>query len=136
MRQTILLALLIIILAGGTALCLSQSDSDEMSLETMDNSVFENPSRPPAVFDHDLHNEMAGLEDDCAVCHHVYEDGELVADESSEDSLCSECHALKKAADNPVPLRMAYHKRCKTCHFTEKKGPVLCGECHINKGRL
>lgn len=135
MKQHIVLAALAVILAATVALGLSRPGTGESDPETLDNSAFEKPSRPAALFDHDLHNEQAGLEDDCAVCHHVYEGQRLVEDESSEDSPCSDCHALKKASDNPVPLRMAFHQRCKACHFREKKGPVLCGECHINKGR-
>lgn len=134
MKQKILMVILIILLAGSVVLALSNSDSSEDEPVLMDNSTFEHPSRPAARFDHDLHNEQADLEDDCALCHHVYEDGKLIEDESSEDSLCSDCHGLKKSRENAVPLRTAFHKRCKSCHFTEKKGPVLCGECHINKG--
>lgn len=104
----------------------------DIEVERLDTSVFENPHRPGAVFEHDGHNEMAGIED-CAVCHHVYEGKNLVADESSEDSLCSECHFLKKTLENSISLEVAYHKRCKTCHFEKNKGPVLCGECHIKK---
>ena len=99
-------------------------------VERLDNSAFEMPRRPGAVFSHDDHNEMAGLEEDCAVCHHVYEDGTLVDDESSEDSPCSECHAVQAGPDNAVSLSNAYHRRCKDCHFETGKGPVLCGECH------
>ena len=44
----------------------------------VENSVFGRPVRAPAIFEHDLHNEAAELED-CIVCHHLYVDGELVA---------------------------------------------------------
>ena len=49
---------------------------DEMII--VDNSVFDNPQRTPSRFEHDLHNEAAGI-DDCAECHHVYEDGAVLA---------------------------------------------------------
>ncbi|MCK5542159.1 MAG: cytochrome c3 family protein [Desulfobacterales bacterium] len=107
--------------------------SQEDSHPTIDNTVFENPQRTQALFDHDSHNEKAELEDDCSICHHVYENKKLIKDESSEDSLCSECHFLKATPENSVPLRMAFHNRCKECHFESNKGPVLCGECHIRK---
>ena len=107
--------------------------SQEGDHPTIDNTIFENPQRTQALFDHDSHNEKAELEEDCSICHHVYEDGKLVSDESSEDSMCSECHLLKASSENPVPIRMAFHKRCKECHFELNKGPVLCGECHIKK---
>ena len=100
---------------------------------TVDNTVFDNPQRSAALFDHDDHNEKAQLEEDCSICHHVYEGKNRVEDESSEDSMCSECHALKETSENAIPLRTAFHKRCKECHFKSDKGPVLCGECHIRK---
>ena len=101
--------------------------------ETMDRSAFESPQRPAAVFAHDEHNEAAELEEDCALCHHVYDGKTLVPDESSEDSPCSDCHSLNPTSENTVSLMTAYHKRCKSCHFDAAKGPVLCGECHIRK---
>lgn len=100
-------------------------------LPMVDNTVFDHPQRSAAVFDHDDHNEKAMLADDCSICHHLYEDKKLIKDESSEDSLCSECHSLKPTPENGTPLRMAFHSRCKECHFELNKGPVLCGECHI-----
>lgn len=102
-------------------------------LERHDNSVFDAPQRPAAIFDHDDHNEKAGLEDDCSVCHHVYEGKKIIENESSEDSLCSDCHSVKASAENSIPLRMAFHKQCRTCHFNTKNGPVFCGECHKRK---
>ena len=104
--------------------------SDE-DLERLDSSMFDNPRRPGAVFFHDDHNETAEIEE-CSLCHHVYENGMLSPDESSEDSPCSECHMQKPGPENKISLEVAFHKRCKTCHFSSRKGPVLCGECHIN----
>lgn len=95
---------------------------------TVDNAVFPRPQRPPAVFEHDDHNDTAGL-DECQVCHHVYEDGVLVEDESSEDYLCSDCHDLKSSGNMPG-LMKAFHLNCKGCHMENKAGPVTCGECH------
>jgi hypothetical protein len=95
----------------------------------MDTSAFERPRRPAAVFDHDAHNDAAQI-DDCAVCHHVYEDGKLVPDESSEDMPCSDCHGLVAGPDNPMPLVNAFHVQCRSCHVKTGKGPLLCGECH------
>lgn len=87
--------------------------------------------RPVAVFDHDEHNELAGLEDNCAVCHHAFdEDGNLLEDESSEGTYCSECHAVERN-DGGTPLMKAYHLQCQSCHEQEEKGPVTCGECHV-----
>ena len=98
-------------------------------MTAVDNSVFDNPQRTPSVFVHDEHNETAGI-DDCARCHHVYADGQLVEDESSEDQSCSECHDME-GTDGQPSLIKAFHANCKGCHQEQKKGPILCGECHI-----
>lgn len=98
-------------------------------LVRMDTSAFDQLRRPAAVFDHDAHNEAAQV-DDCAVCHHVWENGKLVPDESSEDSPCSDCHGLTAGADNPMPLVNAFHTQCRSCHVQQGKGPLLCAECH------
>ena len=97
-------------------------------MEFVDNSVFENPQREPSVFRHDEHNEMAEIEE-CYECHHIYENGKRLEDESSEDQSCVECHD-EKASGNTPALTKAYHTNCKGCHLKQKKGPILCGECH------
>lgn len=95
----------------------------------VDNSVFGSARRPPAVFVHDEHNEKAGL-DDCARCHHVYdENGQLDPNDSSEGTACSECHELTDKGSQPG-LRKAFHQQCRGCHLTEARGPVMCAECH------
>jgi len=121
-------ALIIIagILIGGLIIA-STYAQDEMAV--IDNSIFKNPERPPALFRHDDHNEKAGIEE-CIECHHVYdEDGVRDEYESSEDQMCSECHGLV-ASDNKLPLMKAFHQNCKGCHKEKKSGPVMCGECH------
>ncbi len=95
----------------------------------VDNSVFPKPERTASVFKHDEHNEMAGIEE-CNECHHLYEEGQLLEDESSEDQRCSECHALEAVGDQP-DLMKAFHSNCKGCHVKEQKGPIMCGECHV-----
>jgi len=98
----------------------------------VDNSYFENSQRVPSVFNHDEHNENAGIvvdDEGCNECHHVYEEGKRIEDESSEDYTCSECH-LKKAEGNAPSLIKAFHLNCKVCHQEKKKGPIMCGECH------
>jgi hypothetical protein len=121
------IALVLVLAAGWTAF----SGQDSQYLERLDNWAFESPRRPGAVFSHDDH--IMDLDDDCSICHHVYEDGKLVPDESSEDYYCSDCHSLKPGPDNSMPLEAAYHKLCRDCHFEEGQGPVLCGECHIKE---
>ncbi len=100
-------------------------------LERLDPWAFESPKRPGAVFPHDDH--MMFLDDDCSICHHVYENGELVPGDSSEDLYCIDCHSLKPVPDNPMPLEAAYHNLCRDCHFDRGTGPVLCGECHVKE---
>ncbi|HIJ56081.1 MAG TPA: cytochrome c3 family protein [Deltaproteobacteria bacterium] len=95
---------------------------------TVEDSAFTERMRPPVPFKHDEHNETAGI-DDCAVCHHQYEDGKLVEGESSEDKECSECHA-SEGDSYPISLVKAYHINCKRCHLEKKSGPVMCAECH------
>lgn len=101
-------------------------------LERLDNYLFDSPRRPAAVFAHDDHNELAGLED-CAQCHHVYdEDGHMSEFDSSEDQACGDCHAM--ADEGAVPgLRKAFHQRCKGCHLTTRLGPVTCAQCHVKE---
>ncbi|SDU16072.1 acidic tetraheme cytochrome c3 TmcA [Desulfobacula phenolica] len=132
MKQIVIfMGFILFLFAAVVSFSNAEPDSAEKSqLERLDNSVFKNPHRPGALFEHDDHNDMAQI-DDCAVCHHVYDGKKLLEDESSEDSQCSECHSLKSDDENSVPLLRAYHKRCKDCHFEVNKGPVLCGECHI-----
>ena len=100
-------------------------------MEVVDGGSFEKQRRPPAVFRHDDHNDTAEIEE-CNECHHVYENGEKLADESSEDQRCSDCHT-EKTSDNQPGLRKAFHWNCKGCHQIKKQGPVMCGECHVRR---
>ncbi|UCF94180.1 MAG: cytochrome c3 family protein [Desulfobacterales bacterium] len=101
---------------------------DEMMV--VNDPAFKDLRRPPAVFRHDEHNETAQIED-CNECHHVYDEaGQLVEDESSEDQRCSDCHELQASGDKPA-LMKAFHLNCKGCHQEKKKGPVMCGQCHV-----
>lgn len=100
---------------------------DEMT--AIDNDMFLKPQRPVSVFQHDEHNETAEIED-CARCHHLYEDGQLVEGESSEDMRCADCHEEKGIGKTPS-LTQAFHLNCKMCHQEKKSGPVMCGECHV-----
>ena len=109
-----------------TLLLVAAYSQEDMTV--VDNSVFPNPERSPAIFEHDDHNDAAGIED-CQACHHVYEDGVLLEDESSEDQLCSDCHDLEPSEGMPG-LMKAFHLNCKGCHLEKKEGPVMCGECH------
>ncbi|WP_176724182.1 acidic tetraheme cytochrome c3 TmcA [Desulfoplanes formicivorans] len=91
--------------------------------------AFEHHQRPAVRFVHDMHNEMAEI-DDCSVCHHVYEDGKLLEGETSEDEPCSSCHPAQPESGE-LGLMRAFHKRCITCHDETGKGPLTCGGCHV-----
>jgi len=103
---------------------LSQED-----MVVIEDEGFQSRQRPAAVFKHDDHNEMAEIEE-CTECHHIYEDGVKLADESSEDQLCSDCHN-EDASQGQPRLVKAYHLNCKGCHQKKEKGPIMCGECHV-----
>jgi hypothetical protein len=98
-------------------------------MEVVDDIGFLKRQRPPAVFRHDAHNETAQIEE-CNECHHVYENGKKVEDESSEDRSCSDCHEENDSGNQPG-LRKAFHMNCKGCHLAKKQGPVMCGKCHV-----
>ncbi len=104
------------------------SANSQEDMERVDNRVFKNPKRISALFRHDEHNEKAGLEH-CKECHHLYENGKKIEDESSEDQYCSDCHELKASGRTPA-LMKAFHMNCKGCHLDQKQGPITCGECH------
>ena len=94
------------------------------------NDAFDKTRRPPAVFRHDAHNELAQIEE-CYICHHVYDEkGLLVEDDSSEDQRCWDCHQLKASGRKPA-LMKAFHLNCKGCHKKRKEGPTMCGQCHV-----
>lgn len=100
--------------------------------------------RPQVAFTHDTH--MGQYE--CLQCHHKYENGQNVLDDGElggaeyeeimkldinvpEDSSgyeCASCHGNKTISK--MSVRDAFHNQCIGCHEKEKKGPVLCGECH------
>ena len=124
MKKTALCLLISVIVS----VCLFVSAYSQEDMVIVDSSAFEKPQRVPSVFEHDAHNELAGIEE-CSQCHHVYEEGKLVEDESSEDQSCADCHELEASGRKPG-LMMAFHTNCKGCHLEKKKGPITCGECH------
>lgn len=125
----ILMIAWILFVDGGISIGFSDPATVRDDSARMDTSAFDRLRRPAAVFDHDSHNEAAQI-DDCAVCHHVWENGKRVPDESSEGTPCSDCHGVIARPDNPMPLANALHTRCKSCHVKKRKGPLLCAECH------
>lgn len=132
MKIKILMTALLLLVCNAIAMVHNTQAVAGNDIVRMDTSAFDQLKRPAAVFDHDAHNEAA-LIDDCAVCHHVWENGKLVPDESSEDTPCSDCHGIAAGSNNPVPLVNAFHTQCRSCHVKKGKGPLLCAECHQKK---
>jgi hypothetical protein len=123
-RPVILLVTVILGIVLVIATAYSQED-----MQFVDNAEFDNPQRPPATFNHDVHNETAEI-DDCGECHHLYdENGQKLEGESSEDQMCSDCHGPEDEGRKPR-LMKAYHLNCKGCHVESQKGPILCAQCH------
>jgi Class III cytochrome C family len=119
---------LALVLAGASLWLWAPGFSQE-DMVTVDTNPFERPQRAPALFAHDSHNEKAGI-DTCNECHHVYRDGKKVEDESSEGERCADCHG-RKAQGRAPSLATAFHTNCKGCHLEQRKGPVMCGQCHV-----
>src|SRR4030042_5238224 len=92
--------------------------------------------RPAVTFPHNRHVE---IELPCKDCHHIYENGKNVLDESrleegNQDIHCSACHSPKSSRN----LKQAFHDQCMGCHKrvhkeNKKTGPRYCGECHVKK---
>ena len=124
--------ILLIVVVSSACLILVTSAHSQEDMQFVNADAFSKPRRPAAVFRHDAHNESAGIEA-CQSCHHVYDDsGKPVEDESSEDQRCSECHGVKRSGSKPA-LMNAFHANCKSCHKEKKKGPVICGHCHVRR---
>ena len=113
---------------GAAILVLIATVYAQEDMEYVDNAIYDDPQRTAVPFRHDDHNEQAELED-CNECHHVYEDGKKLDDESSEDQTCADCHTMADEGQRPG-LTKAFHLNCKGCHLEQRKGPILCGECH------
>ncbi len=91
-----------------------------------------NNERPLVVFNHGTHAETF----DCANCHHEYDD--KFNKTGSEGGNCADCHEPQATAENSIPINLAYHLQCKSCHvrfieMDKKSGPVMCGDCHVRK---
>lgn len=94
---------------------------------------FGKKGRPAVSFPHDRHVEVTGS---CKECHHRYEQGRNVLDESQLEEggpaiRCASCHPSK----SHLGLERAFHDQCMGCHRKlrherKKTGPRYCGECH------
>ena len=122
LKISILFAIIIAAILGFRALDRSNT------ITFLNNADFENTQEPPSAFGHDFHDLDCKIE--CEECHHVYENGVLVKDKCSDNKRCIECHPLKANDKYKISLLQAFHSQCEDCHKKEKKGPLMCGECH------
>ena len=120
-----------LVLAGLLTMFVMAAAQAQEDIVELKSDAFVKHTRPAAVFKHDAHNEAAEI-DDCARCHHVYENGKLVEGEDSAGTPCSDCHTLAAQGNQPG-LMTAYHRQCKGCHEAQGKGPMACGQCHVKK---
>lgn len=103
--------------------------SEDDMLVHVSSDAFPGAQRPASLFGHDFHTDAQGL-DDCALCHHSYDDaGNLVPDEDTAGTPCADCHTLEDQGSRPG-LMEAFHRQCQSCHAERGAGPVACGECH------
>ena len=71
----------------------------------------------------------------CAICHHEYDEkAKTLFYAKEKEGSCRYCHR-KLAEENRMPMRMASHLDCITCHMEKtaakiKAGPVKCMGCH------
>ena len=120
--------LALMLLAVFTAVPLAWSQDAVMMLNSESLGKHE---RPLVRFTHDEHAEVV----ECITCHHDFD--EYYNNTGPQEVKCSECHLAKPGPDdNPVPLRLAMHTNCKSCHRGmmkrgNKSGPVTCGACHV-----
>ena len=118
---------LFLVLCHGSIL-LAQSEVIMLDHQEM----FEKKHYPPVPFPHELHMESIG----CLDCHHDYQDGKNVLDESlleegNPSAQCVTCHRLEICCD----VQKAYHGLCMGCHLRaaakgNPSGPRMCAGCH------
>lgn len=108
-RFLITAGMLVTFLVAGMAL------AEEKGAATMS---FKGGKKGAVAFDHAKHQGYEGVT--CDKCHHTDKGGKAA-------TKCSECHAKPDAKVNG---KKAFHKTCKDCHKSGKKGPTKCKECH------
>ncbi len=105
----------------------AQKRADIIRIDSM--KAFGKLERPPVTFLHQKHTEaLATKNKDCTTCHLV-----------ENDLLIAKYMRLKNTAKQEV--MDIYHAKCIACHketadAREKSGPVVCGECHLERPDL
>jgi hypothetical protein len=76
----------------------------------------------------------------CTQCHHDYQEGENVWQNSDPVKKCIECHNPLRKVGKIMKLQNAYHKNCKDCHkaYLKDHGAAniplkKCSDCHLKK---
>ena len=103
---------------------------------TLMSPALQTRERPPVSFPHGRHMEG---DLSCKDCHHRYEQGKNVLDESDLEPgkpgiRCQECHGPRGRGS----LQEVFHRQCLGCHQKmakegRKNVPRYCGECHVKK---
>jgi len=108
---------------------------------------------------HDTHDKKLQerkIKENCDLCHHSYNDGDLVYEKGTEDS-CYYCHEIgvkrgptlavetRVTKEKDLSITKVSHTRCLNCHlyFTlkeeaspkgeKKAGPIVCVKCHTGE---
>jgi len=129
---------LYIALAGLASLVILGMAYAQDDMLWLEHDIFVGRERPGVAFPHALHADELGL--DCLECHHIYENGENVWDESEEVQKCSECHSPTENQGKVKKLKIAFHRNCKSCHrmltkegMSEDAPYRKCSDCHEKK---
>lgn len=104
----------------------SQAASSQEDKFLLDHKELGKHQRPLVEFNHKLHSSKL----DCTRCHHDFD--KFNNNRGGEGQPCDSCHKAKGSRGMPS-LKDAFHRQCIGCHKAMKKGPVMCGECHVRK---
>jgi hypothetical protein len=131
MRRSCLILMAVL---GGLALTSSVGAQPETM--TLRSPASQSQDRPPVLFTHGRHIEDGFS---CKECHHRYEQGKNVLEESDLEPgkpgiRCQECHGPGGRGS----LEEVFHRQCLGCHQKmakegRKNIPRYCGECHVKK---
>jgi cytochrome c553 len=126
-RHFIFILILGVVLA--TSVAWSQEEKVQEGIMDLKSREFGKLYEHSVKFDHYLHETVIR----CRVCHH---DFNVFSDmNQGKGSKCSSCHKKRLTKEIPIPLLMAFHKKCIGCHenyivWQRKSGPIMCGFCH------
>lgn len=128
-----------LLLVGFTGLIFLTAGAS-MAVEVPDDVKIENKGykkdrKGPVNLSHKAHTEDYAAA--CTDCHHDYQDGKNVWQESDPVKKCAECHDPQEKQEKAYKLRNAYHRNCKICHRDKVKAGESedapyrkCTACH------